>query len=169
MIEIKPVYQLNYDVLNTTSGIILINADKSPPHLGFFSNSKYYSLTVKDNQIGISIEVILQYIHRKRIPSIFISLKNKIENTEIEKAFQNYLKLDEQITCLQPIKEIFRNKITDLDRVNFIFELIPLLKEQGWVKSYYQLYAKEIIQDSSFSLRTYTMEDIFKRIKSLSK
>ena len=46
--NIYPVHRLNHDVLSESSGIMIINADKIPPHLGVFSKSKYFSISVND-------------------------------------------------------------------------------------------------------------------------
>ena len=60
--NIFPVHRLNHDLLSDSSGILIINADKIPPHLGIYSTSKYFSVSVNDVHIGNSIEVIIQYI-----------------------------------------------------------------------------------------------------------
>ena len=165
--KIFPVYQLNHDILLDSSGILLINADKSPPHLGIYSESKYYSVSVTDIQIGNSIEVMLQYIHIKRIPTIFIRLKNNLEENELIEVFNSFEKLEGHCTCIQPIKEVFKNKIQSLDHVSFIFELIPVLKENGWIRSYHHLYSNHLINEKIFTLRTYSMEDVMNRINLL--
>ena len=46
--KIGPVFNLPIKRLSTSSGIVLINAHKKPPHLGLFSNGKYYSLTANE-------------------------------------------------------------------------------------------------------------------------
>ena len=62
------------------------------------------------------------------------------------------------------VKKIFLNKIQGIEGVSFIFELIPILKENGWIRSYHHLYSKHLIEEKAFTLRTYTMEDIMTRI-----
>ena len=165
--KIFPVYQLNHEILSNSSGIMLINADKRPPHLGIYTRSKYYSVSVNDIQLGNSIEVMLQYIHRKRIPTIFIRLKNDLLENELESIFQSYGPLNGQATCIQPIKEVFYNKIADINRVSFVFELIPILKKNGWVKSYHHLYSSHLLEEKAFTLRTYSMQDVMDRINKL--
>ncbi len=165
--NIYPVYQLNHDVLATSSGIMLINADQSPPHLGIYSKSKYFSVSVNDVQLGNSIEVMLQYIHRKRIPTIFIRFKNELLEDELFEVFSLYEKLEGQCTCIQPIKDVFKNKIEGIDSISFVFDLIPALKENGWIKSYHHLYSNHLINDKTFPLRIYSMEDIMNRINLL--
>ena len=165
--NIYPVHRLNHDVLSESSGIMIINADKIPPHLGVFSKSKYFSISVNDIHLGNSIEVMIQYIHRKRIPTIFIRLKKEFNENELFETFNSFQKLQGQCTCIQPIKEMFKNKLPDAASASFIFELIPILKSNGWIKSYHHLYADELIVDKSFTLTTYSMDDVMNRINLL--
>ena len=164
---IFPVYKLNHDILSESSGIMIINADKTPPHLGVFSKSKYFSISVNDIYVGTSIEVMIQYIHRKRIPTVFIRLKNEIEEKELYEIFNSFEKLEGQCTCIEPIKKIFSNKISEADTASFIFELIPMLKANGWLRSFHHLYSEHLIADKTFTLSTYTMDDVMNRINLL--
>lgn len=165
--NIFPVHRLNHDLLSDSSGILIINADKIPPHLGIYSTSKYFSISVNDVHIGNSIEVIIQYIHRKRIPTIFIRLKEEFNENDLIETFNSFQKLSGQCTCIQPIKEMFKSKVPEASKAMFIFELIPILRSNGWVKSYHHLYADELLIDKSFSLRTYSMDDVMNRINLL--
>jgi len=165
--NIYPVHRLNHDVLSDSSGIMIINADKIPPHLGIFSKSKYFSVSVHDIHLGNSIEVMIQYIHRKRIPTIFIRLKKDFNENMLFETFNSFHKLQGQCTCIQPIKEMFKNKLPETSSASFIFELIPVLRSNGLIKSFHHLYADELIVDKIFTLRTYSMNDVMNRINLL--
>ena len=170
MDKIGPISLLDNNVVKESSGIVLINAHKKPPHLGVFSNNKYFSLSVNEVQNNLDISVILQIIHRKKIPSIFISFNNKLDNSLIEKIFASYSNLSKGMTCINPIKELVSQQLLcNVNDIHFIFELIPLLDRTNELKSYHHLYCESYLNSSCFELRKYTMEDVLTRIKKLVK
>ena len=167
--KVGPVSILDNNVLKSSTGIILINAHEKPPHLGVFSNDKYFSLSANEIQNSLDVAVVLQIINRKKIPSIFISFKKTLNNSIIEKIFASYSDLKEGMTCVNPIKKLVNQQICEINNVQFIFELIPLLEKSDHLKSYHHLYCESYLDANYFELREYSMEDILTRIKKLVK
>lgn len=165
--NIGPVSLLDNNVLQASSGIILINAHEKPPHLGVFSNNKYFSLSVNEVHNNLDLTVILQVIHRKKIPSIFISFNKTFNNSLLEKIFASYSDLSEGMTCINPIKKMLNKQLFNVNEVQFVFELIPLLEKSNQLKSYHHLYCEPYLNNDCFELRKYTMEDVLTRIKKL--
>jgi hypothetical protein len=120
-------------------------------------------------QNNLDISVILQIIHRKKIPSIFISFNNKLDNSLVEKIFASYSNLSKGMTCINPIKDLVGQQLCNVNDIHFIFELIPLLDRSNQLKSYHHLYCESYLNSSFFELRKYTMEDVLTRIKKLVK
>lgn len=167
--KIGPVFNLPIKRLSTSSGIVLINAHKKPPHLGLFSNGKYYSLTANEVQNGLAIDVMLQLIRRKKIPSIFVFFNDNIPNNFVEEVFGSYTSLSNGITCIDPIKKVISAKIDNSANVNFVFELIPALENINYIESYAEMYCTDFLEDDFFKLRNYSMQDVIQRIQKLVK
>ena len=164
--KIGPIIELDPEILNSSSGLILINANKKPPHLAVFCLSKYYSVSVNDVHIGIDIDMILEYIHRKKVPTIFIPLKESFALENVDLIFKDYDHLSDKMTCLHPIKKLFSN-INGISDIDFIYELIPLLNKLNMIQQYFHIYADDFICEEKFQLRTYTMDQIKDHIKKV--
>jgi len=149
------------------SGIMIINAHNKPPHLAFYSNNKYYSLSVKGISIGSNLSETIDKLKRRKTPVIFIDLDIDFPKTLIENSFNKYKSLDSGVSCLYPIKNLFNKHLNSIKDINYIFDLIPLLKDVNLIKQYYHINANKYIRDKSFTLRTYTMEDIINEISKL--
>ncbi|MDG2369171.1 MAG: hypothetical protein P8M12_00870 [Flavobacteriales bacterium] len=169
MDRVGPVSILNEQILQLNSGIVLINAHKKPPHLGLFSLNKYFSLTATEVQNNLDLSIILQVIHRKKIPSLFIIFNKKLNNSLVEKTFSSYTNLKDGTTCINPINKLIDQQLCNVNNVQFIYELIPLLAKANELKSYHHLYCDTYLSDELFELRKYSMEDVLNRIKSLVK
>jgi len=169
MDRIGPVTILNEQMLQFSSGVVLINAHKKPPHLGLFSLNRYFSLTATEVQNNLDLSFILQVIHRKKIPSLFILFNKKLNNSLVEETFSSYTNLKNGITCINPINKLVNQQLFKVKNVQFIYELIPLIEEANELQSYHHLYCDAFLIDELFELRKYSMEDVLKRIKSLVK
>ena len=165
-IIIKPVLALKEI---SDCGIMIINAHKKPPHLAFYSKDKYYSLSVKGLNIGSNLSKTIDKLKRKKVPVIFITLDIHFTEAEIENSFNKYKSLDSGISCLYPIKNLFRKHINSYKDINYIFDLIPLLRDINLIKQYSHINANNYISNKTFTLKTYSMEDIMNEISNLKK
>lgn len=148
--------------------LVLLNAHRVPPHLGLVSNGLSYSLTFRGPE-EVSVESLLRVIHNRKIPSLFIALddlksKRKIENQNIKETFFNYHHVEAgEVTCLFPIKEacskIFQK---DFSQAGKVYELIENLSGQHLVSDVCEFYLESFLTGSSFSIKRYTVEDIYK-------
>jgi hypothetical protein len=167
--KIGPVSILDNNVLKSSTGIVLINAHKRPPHLAVYSNGRYFSLSANEVQNSLDLTVMLHVINRKKIPSIFISFKKTLNNSLVEKIFASYSDLNQGMTCINPIKKLVNQQVCEINNVQFVFELIPFLEKSNHLKSYHHLYCESYLDANYFELREYSMEDILTRIKNLVK
>ena len=87
MDRIGPVTILNEQMLQFSSGVVLINAHKKPPHLGLFSLNRYFSLTATEVQNNLDLSVILQVIHRKKFLLYLFSLIRSLTILLLKKHF----------------------------------------------------------------------------------
>lgn len=62
--------------LNKDSLLVILHANRIPPHIGLLINGNYNSLTIKGHELNVNIEALLKTISQKKIESVFIELKN---------------------------------------------------------------------------------------------
>ncbi len=101
--NIKPASEINF----SATIIWIFNADKIPPHIGFSTNGKYFSLKVSGKDENIDTNTIFELISRKRIPTIFIQLNQTITIEALSEAYSQFDKaIAGKTTCLTPIKNL---------------------------------------------------------------
>ena len=157
--------------------LVLLHAINVPPHLALLVNGKVFSLEVKGPTISMEMTSLLRLIHRKKVKSIFIKLSMPEIFTmedlqqEVKKYFLSYPRIDNGIvTCLAPIKDFCTYVYQeDLQQVNFIFELLPKLEEQQVIDASFQLYLDEYLQEETFQLQRYSMEDVNESIRKANR
>lgn len=169
---IPHIRKLDKEKLNSGIFLLVINADKQPPHLAICLNGKIFSLTTKGRQIGDPIEVFIRTINRNIIKSIFIEITPSVDFTAekiiqmVETILLQYEKVEYgKITCLTPIKTLFNNVYSvDTGKVNYIFDLLPQLYLMKLINSVYHLNLENELKGEDYFFKTYTMKDINSRI-----
>lgn len=87
--------------------IWVLNATKTPPHIGLSIENKYFSLKANGKDESIDIKNIIDLVDRKQIPTLFIELDLHLSLNEVEKSYQKFNKAGEnQSTCLSPISQL---------------------------------------------------------------
>lgn len=143
----------------STNVIWVFHADKIPPHIGFSSENRFYSLKVSGKDEQLNVQQVLELIHRKKIPSLFIQLKTAISLQEVEKAYQKYQRaVYGSITCLTPIRELVQQtnarQLSDLlNRIDHAIETT----------------AGIYLPENYTALPVYSIDEIYSYISELSK
>jgi hypothetical protein len=154
--------------------IILFNATSIPPHLLLSVNNKIYSITDSGRQLGSSLEKLIAFVQRKKVPSIFVEWKElenwnpgKLESLIREK-FSNYDRVVEgKISCLFPIRDVVAEILgNDFQKANFIFELLPLMENKNSLGKIYGMNMGTAIVNGEFQLLTYSDEDLKQSLQS---
>ena len=52
--------------LNKDSWLVILHANRIPPHIGLLINGNYNSLTIKGHELNVSIEALLKTISQKK-------------------------------------------------------------------------------------------------------
>lgn len=143
----------------STSVIWVFHADKIPPHIGFSSENRFYSLKVSGKDEQLSVQHVLELIHRKKIPALFIQLKSFISLAEAEHAYRQYERaVYGSVTCLTPIREMLHqpdaHQLSDL--LNRIDHAIERTAGINLPKNY-------------TALPVYSIDEIYSYISELSK
>ncbi|MDO9001750.1 MAG: hypothetical protein Q7W45_18430 [Bacteroidota bacterium] len=123
-IEVKTVL-FNPEFLNKNSWLVILHANRIPPHVGLLINGNYNSLTIKGHELNVNPEALLKIISQKKIESIFIRIKHHpVFSLDYQlEILQETIKKFEQVkqfhaTCLTPIKLFFE----EFYAINFIEE-----------------------------------------------
>ncbi len=166
--NVEPVKR---EELQTGTWLMLLYADKIPPHLALLADGKYYSLTANEVQIGLDIEPFWRTIQSKSIPSIFVQIES-VPNAELLAAeFSAYqTAVPGSITCLNPIRN-YLNRLHQLPvyDVEFVFHLVDRLEEYDMLLASRHVHLRDKLSGGSYQLMKYTVEEIFERIAQLQK
>ncbi len=143
------------------SYLLLFGVDKVPPHIGWVSDTKYYSKSSQGGKQNYEVEKILASVKRKRIPTVLLKLK---VDQLTPNAFFDDIPLSAGESCLNPIKELLSSLDAGIKHAPFVFDLIELLKAADRIEKVYHLNCEEMIQGKSLSLKKYGQVDIDKAI-----
>ncbi|MEW6467383.1 MAG: hypothetical protein AB1458_00575 [Bacteroidota bacterium] len=163
-------------VLKNDVFLILLYANRVPPHLAVSVNGKLFTLTVKGATVDGELGGLLKLVRRNRIETVFIRLSVPPLFTleqlrgEIKKYTLAYPRVDVGIaTCLTPIKDFCHSVYeTETGKINFVFELLPRLMEQHVTGACYHMNMESYIRQDAFALRTYTMNEIYEGIRAVN-
>lgn len=155
--------------LQTGVFLVLMHAGRVPPHIFMTVGGKMFSLSVRGATIGSDIEVLLRAINKQRAETLFMQLQvpevctMQQLNETVTKVVSAYPRADVGLaTCLAPVKDFCHNVYnTPVEDVEFIFDLLPRLEQQGIIGECYHFYLeRKLTEHNSFRLRTYSMFDI---------
>lgn len=178
MPETLSTYQLiinsNFDIEKLYQGtsIVLLHANRIPPHIGMVINGCYHSLSIKGRDIKTPVAALIKNINQRKIEAIFIGIKS-IENCNeiylmnrfIEK-IQLFERVENAITCLSPVKLFFEDIYNiNIDNVFTIHELLMKIDNEGLLQN---VFPKNI-NDANYSLPEYSFSDIQKEINEVRK
>jgi hypothetical protein len=121
--------------------VVVLHADRVPPHIGIVAGKKYHSLTIKGQETDLSIEALIKNIRIRKIKSLFIRIdphptfSNDYLKDHLVHIIQQFPKVEiGKANCLSPVKLFFEEAYSvSLDQVNFIFELIPELQRLNMI------------------------------------
>lgn len=131
--RIEGVDQLHFDP--NTVYLWVIHANKIPPHLGISDGSHFFSLKANGKDEGLDVSKILSVLQKKTIATVFYQIQRDQCAKSVAATFDKYTTtVPKEITCLQPIKEIF-----DVENARWLKELLDVLAQrnglvsaQGW-------------------------------------
>lgn len=148
--------------------LVLLNALKVPPHLLLVVSGKVFSISTLGPSLDESVERYLNFIHKRRIPSVFVKLALPPVFTQeellgkIRTITSSYPRVDIGVaTCLNPIKD-FCSDIYDVDKhqVNLVFDLLDGLKQQKAIEAYYQINMDEVARQGEINLEKYSVFEV---------
>lgn len=154
--------------------LVILNASRTPPHVGLMIDGNYNSLTIKGHELNINCSVLLKTIQQKKIESLFIKLKyHPVFSTEYQKEIcQHYIKQFNQVkaneaSCLSPIKLFLQEFYAISESKNeLLFELVERLKQNLYITQTIGINVNGKLEHQEFSLPMYSNEELQKIIKA---
>ena len=151
--------------------LVVLHANRVPPHIGLMINGNYNSLTIKGHEINVSSEALLKIISQKKIESIFIKLKknpvfsydHQLEMLqEMISKFENVRQYE--ATCLSPLKLFFEHfyAVTNIEE-ELYFDLMKRMNENEYFE--FASASNFDLHNGFLELPYYTVEQLHQTIK----
>lgn len=150
--------------------LVILHAQRVPPHIGILIDGNYNSLTIKGQELEVSTEALLKTIHQRKIKTLFIELiKHPVFSGEYQlRVFQEQVKQfgmvkQNEATCLNPVKLFLEEFYALSYQANeLLFELAQRLVANAYIKSVAALNTE--LTANGFELPIYTKETLQLRI-----
>ena len=150
--------------------LIIIHADKKPPHLGIIWNQLYFSLTVKGSEVEIPVEEKLEILNKRKIPCLLMEIKTPEESNfflnELTEIFSSYPPLTNKTSCLEPIAEFFYKILQLKTEAPLLHGMIEALQKQHLISESFSLHLK-LTNNRTFELPAYNAIEVSERIRRL--
>ncbi len=158
-----PIHELSLPDLRSGVWIVLIDADKIPPHLMLIEQGVCHSLEYDGYKTYTPSALFKIFTTKKKA---VLAAKVQYDSLNAASFFSSYENTS-GFTCLYPIKDCIQSKGLDVSGVNFIFELLPQLDKKNGITLYKGLNL--VLENERFTYQTYTREEIDRRIENLKK
>ena len=149
--------------------LLILHADKQPVHLTLVVENLFYSLTYKNCDTDLPIEKILKMIHMKKIPCLWIKLKQPSIHLNSESAseiFKQFPPLQAKQSCLDPIWKILKVHYKIPQGKPLVFGLLESLNDNELVDQLASCYLPDS-EDGNFYMKRYDIDVVEDRIKKL--
>lgn len=175
--HLQQVQTLNPLYLKEGVYVVLLDVLNIPPHLLLTVSGQFFSISTMGAALDEESEKYIQFIQRKKIPTVFVRLSLPPVFTQddllkkIRKITSSYPKVDVGIaTCLSPLKD-FCSEVyeTDKNKISLIFDLLDSLKNQNVIEAYFQLNLEQEIQNGNLSIDKYSMFEVNEAIYGAQK
>ncbi|MGZ3899671.1 MAG: hypothetical protein ACXVNM_08465 [Bacteroidia bacterium] len=151
--------------------LVILHAQRIPPHAGLLFNGNYNSLTIKEAELNINSALLLKTLSQKKIKSVFIKiLPHPVFSIDHQRdMFQEELKKAGSVeqyksTCLSPVKTFFKEFYGIQSPENeLLFDFIRQLTENGYIE-----YAMPVNMklNEGLELPFYSVEELNDKIRS---
>ncbi len=151
--------------------LLILHADKQPVHLTLVVENLFYSLTYKKCDSDLPIEKILKMIHMKKIPCLWIKLKQPSTHLNSETAsemFNQFPPLQAKQSCLDPIWQILQVHYKIPQGKPLVFGLLESLLEHQLIEQISSSFLPNS-ESGNYTLKRYNIDVVEDRIMKLQK
>jgi hypothetical protein len=140
-------------------------------HLTLVVEKLFYSLTYKNCDTDLPIEKILKMIHIKKIPCLWIKLKQPtipLNAEDVSEIFKQFPPLQANQSCLNPIWELLKLHYDIPQGKSLVFGLLDSLKEHQLIEQISSSFLPNS-ESGNFSMKRYEIDVVEDRIIKLQK
>jgi hypothetical protein len=151
--------------------LLILHADKQPVHLTLVVEKLFYSLTYKNCDTDLPIEKILKMIHIKKIPCLWIKLKQlafPLKAEGVSEMFKQFPPLQANQTCLNPIWELLKMHYKIPQGKPLVFGLLDSLSEHQLIEQISSSFLPNS-ESGNFTIKRYDIDVVEDRILKLQK
>lgn len=167
----------NITEINLQQGVFIFihRASKVPPHIGMVVNGLLFEISTVGPGYTYKAPNLLKTAQKRGVELIFLELKELAQNSiELQETITNlvkhYHKVDEEVTCLFPIKDFIQEVYqVEVSKANFIFDLLPILYKNNCITNGYEVSLTDKLKGGSFELKKYTKQDVDKCIAAVNR
>ena len=161
----ESILDLDFD---NVSGLLLTDAEKVPPHIGFVHKVYYYSATANGTILDRKMSLVIDVITKKNKKVLFALFNFHLDKVILKNTFLEYGALLNGKTCLYPAKTCIEKSTGQHFNVNFVFELLPQMSKLNLITNYYHFLLETHLDNGYYTLSTYQKSDIIACIDRLA-
>ena len=152
-----------------------------------------FEISTNGPEYDLSGSAMLQTAQKRGVEVIFVELKTpNLSTTEdtslrqltevggvisvkdpellITHLVKHYFKVSDEVSCLNPIKDFIQAIYQiDVNKADFIFELLPILYDKKLVKNTFQVNLTDQMVNNNFLLKKYTKQEINQSIAAVNR
>ena len=151
--------------------LLILHADKQPVHLTLVVEKLFYSLTYKNCDTDLPIEKILKMIYIKKIPCLWIKLKQStipLKAESVREMYKQFPPLQANQTCLNPIWELLKLHYDIPQGKPLVFGLLDSLSEHQLIEQISSSFLSNS-ESGNFTIKRYDIDVVEDRIMKLQK
>jgi hypothetical protein len=160
---------------NLNKGIFLFiyRASKIPPHVGIIVNGLLYDITSVGPTIGLPLSDFYKTALKRKTEVLFVKLKvveTLTLNEHAASIMKEHFKVTLKKSCLIPVKAFIQKTYgVNVQEKQFIFELLPLLKQKEILEGVFELNLSKKVKNGCFIMSKYTQKEVEKCIAALNR
>lgn len=151
--------------------LVLLHANRVPPHIGMMMDHVYHSLSIKGQEINVSGDALLKNITLRKIPSVFLEIRKHpvFSNAHLGECFGEQVKQFDRVntkgnTCLSPVKLFFEEFYAlDGPKIDLVFDLLAQLNANNFISRAFGAHLGAL-KENIFYLHPYKRADLDRQI-----
>lgn len=168
IVKLSVSHHTNLEVLKQCTWLVVLHTNRIPPHIGILINGSYYSLTIKGQDLGLDLSVLLKTIKQKNIETIFICLKkHPVFSIDFQKEIcKHFISQFEKVkpnyaTCLSPVK-LFLQEFYAISLIEdeLLYQLIERLNNNNYIEFVFSLNLYHQLNNGCFEFVKYSNEQL---------
>ena len=152
--------------------LVLLYANRVPPHIGMMMDFTYHSLSIKGPELNISGEALLKNISVRKIPAVFMRIRKHpvFSNEHLGECFAEMARQYKSVntagnTCLSPVKLFFEEFYAlDKGKIDLVFDLLAALKQNNFAEEAFGAHLGAL-KENIFYLQPYKRQDLDRQIE----